>query len=177
MPWYGNHVTDPKIRQEDHLVKTVVPFVDSIYPTQADAEGRWLVGFSKSGWGAFTLLVRNPKLFGYAAAWDVPFMIDGRAKDWGPMGLSRVMGTPEQMQEFLPTKLATDRAAELKPRSRLVIGVGAHWKPQCIAFHDHLAKLEIPHACRDDLVFKHRWDTGWFVPMVEDLAKLARAEK
>ena len=57
---------------------------------------------------------------------------------------------------------------------RLVVGVGQSWKPQCIAMHDLLTKLAIPHTYRDDLVLKHRWDTGWFTPTVEELAKLAR---
>ena len=37
-----------------------------------------MLGFSKSGWGACTLLLRNKELFGYAAAWDVPFMLNGK---------------------------------------------------------------------------------------------------
>jgi len=176
-PWYGNHATDPKIRQEDYLIETVVPFIDRTYPTQAHADGRWLIGFSKSGWGAFTLLMRHRDVFGYAAAWDAPFMIDGKAKNWGPMGLSKVMGTSEQMQQFLPTKLAADHAAELKGRTRLVVGVGEFWRPQCIAMHDLLTSLKVPHTYRPDLVFKHRWDTGWFVPMADELAKIARAEE
>lgn len=32
-PWYGNDATDPHRRQEDFLLKAVVPFIESQYPT------------------------------------------------------------------------------------------------------------------------------------------------
>ena len=35
-----------------------------------DARGRMLVGYSKSGWGAFTLLLRHPGVFSRAAAYS-----------------------------------------------------------------------------------------------------------
>lgn len=176
IPWIGNHVTDPKIQQESHMLNVVVPWIDGIYPTQADAEGRWLIGFSKSGWSACTLLMRHPDVFGYACAWDVPFMLNGEdnPKDWGPYGLSENFGTKEQMQMSLPTRLAQEHADRLKDRKRLVIGVGDFWKSQSMKYHEFLDNLGIPHVYRDDLVFKHAWETGWFGPMADDLVGIAR---
>ncbi len=175
IPWYGDHATNPKIRHESYLLKLLVPLIDSLYPTQANAEGRWLLGFSKSGWGAFTLLMRNPDIFGYAAAWDVPFMLDGEdsSKNWGPMGLQVNFGTKEKMQQSLPTKLAEKHSAWLSEKIRLVVGVGKFWESQSIGYHNYLNELKIPHVYRPDLVFKHRWDTGWFTPLVEDLITIA----
>ena len=177
IPWYGNHATDPQLRHEDHLVRVVVPFIDHQYPTQAEPGGRWLIGFSKAGWGAYTMLLRHLDIFGYAAAWDVPFMLNGdnSGKDWGPMGLSSNFGTKEAMQQNLPAKLAVDHAAQLKGRTRLVLGVGEFWKPQNLQMHDLLVKEGIPHVYRPDLVLPHKWDSGWFAPMVEELVKIARA--
>lgn len=177
VPWYGNHATDPKIRQEEHILQRLIPFIDSHYPTQRNPEGRWLIGFSKSGWGAFTLLLRNPDVFGYAAAWDAPLMLTGDdgGKKWGPMGIEKVFGTKEAFQQFLPTRLAEQNALRLKQRPRLVLGVGSFWAAQGTKFHDALDRLGIPHVYRPDLLVPHRWDTGWFPPLVESLAKTARA--
>src|SRR5262249_48216670 len=72
LPWYADHPSDPAIRQESYFLKVVVPFVEKLYPARPEAKGRLLLGFSKSGWGAFTLLLRNPDTFGRAAAWDAP---------------------------------------------------------------------------------------------------------
>ena len=74
LPWYADHPTDKTIRQETYFLKIVVPFVESTYPAFGRPQGRLLVGFSKSGWGAFSLLLRHPDLFGRAAAWDAPLM-------------------------------------------------------------------------------------------------------
>jgi enterochelin esterase-like enzyme len=175
VPWYGNHATDPKVRQEDYILKDLIPAVEKNWPVRSDAEGRWLVGFSKSGWGAYTLLLRNPEVFGYAAAWDAPFMLDGEnsGKNWGPMGISKVMGTKETMQQFLPARLVVAKADFLKQRKRLVLGAGIDWKGQSVAMHALLEKEGIPHACRPDLLLKHRWDSGWFGPMTEELVDVA----
>lgn len=176
VPWYGNNATDPKIRQEEYFLKALIPFIDSNYPTVQDKEGRWLIGFSKSGWGAYTLLMRNPEVFGYAAAWDVPFMLNGKGKNWGPMGIKKVFGTPKALQPFLPITLAKAKAPELKKRKRLVLGVGEFWKSQVEKYHQLLEDLKIPHVYKPDLILKHRWDTGWFSPMAEELEKTARAK-
>ena len=177
VPWYGNHATDPEIRQEEHILKRLIPFIDTHYPTRKNPEGRWLIGFSKSGWGAFTLLLRNPDVFGYAAAWDAPLMLTGDdgGKKWGPMGIEKVFGTKEAFQQFLPTRLAGQNASRLKQRPRLVLGVGSTWSGQATKFHALLDQLGIPHVYLPDLFVPHRWDSGWFPPMVDALANTARA--
>ncbi len=177
IPWFGNHATKKTVRQEDHILNVLVPFIDEQYSTIKSSEGRWLIGFSKSGWGACTLLLRNPRVFGYAAAWDAPFMLNGSGKDWGPMGLKKNMGTKKQMMSYLPTALAKQNAGWLQERNRLVIAPGKFWKGQVVKYHSHLEKLKIPHTYRDDLVLKHRWDTGWFAPMFEELVTIARSRK
>lgn len=175
VPWYGDHISDRTIRHESHLLKTVIPWVDTHFPTLTDAEGRWLMGFSKSGWGACTLLMRNPNVFGYAAAWDAPFMLSGDGDDWGPMGLKRHFGAREHMLASLPTHLARLHAGALRERQRLVIGVGHFWEKQCIQYHEFLKDMEIPHRYRDDFVLEHRWDTGWFAPIAVELILMARS--
>ena len=50
-PWYGDNDINPDRRLESFLVKAVVPFVDQLDAAGPDPE-RWLVGFSKSGFGA-----------------------------------------------------------------------------------------------------------------------------
>ena len=72
LPWYADHPTDKSIRQESYFVKEVVPLVERLYPARAERTGRWLLGFSKSGWGAWSLLARHPDVFDRAAAWDTP---------------------------------------------------------------------------------------------------------
>jgi enterochelin esterase-like enzyme len=171
-PWFGNHATDPQLRQDDFMAKTLVPFMDTNFPTLAKPEGRALLGFSKSGWGATTLLLRHPDVFGYAVAWDVPFMIDGSKPDWGPMGLKVNYGTKEAMVPNTPTVLLRAKGAELGDKPRIIIASGKAWTPQTKQFKALMDELKVPHVYRDDLIFQHRWDSGWFPAMTEELGKL-----
>src|SRR5207253_4804902 len=70
-PWYGDHATNPDRRLESFLVKDIVPFVDKLAAPGTTPE-RWLAGLSKSGWGALSLIFRNPNVFSAAACWDAP---------------------------------------------------------------------------------------------------------
>ena len=91
LPWYADHPSDPMIRQESYLTRVVLPLVEKNYPAIPGRTGRLLVGFSKSGWGAFTLLLRNPEVFEAAAAFDAPLALD-RA---GPYGSGPICGNQE----------------------------------------------------------------------------------
>ena len=71
MPWYADHATDPERRYESFLVNDLVPWVQANLAVTGQEE-HWLVGLSKSGFGAVTLLFRNPGVFSAAAAWDFP---------------------------------------------------------------------------------------------------------
>jgi hypothetical protein len=177
VPWYGNHATDPKVRQEDFVLKSLVPDVDQRFPTVADSEHRWLLGFSKSGWGASVLLMRHPTVFGYAATWDAPFLLNGEnhGKEWGPIGIKDVFGTKETFLAVLPPTLLADHANALKQRRRLVLGVGVDWKSHVVGMHELLDQRRIPHAYLPELLVKHRWDTGWLGPVADQLVDLATA--
>ena len=66
LPWYADHATDSTIWQETYFRSTVVPFIEARYPAIGTAASRLLLGFSKSGCGAFTMLLRHPNEFGRA---------------------------------------------------------------------------------------------------------------
>ena len=80
LPWYADHATNSEQQDESHFLKTVIPFIDDQYPTLRSKEGRLLIGFSKSGWGAFSLLLRHPETFYRAVGWDI-----GIREDAGPI--------------------------------------------------------------------------------------------
>jgi enterochelin esterase-like enzyme len=55
-------------RYLDYLCDEVVPFVDGRYPTLADREHRALAGKSSGGYGAMTVPMRRPDVFGALAS-------------------------------------------------------------------------------------------------------------
>ena len=162
-PWYCDHPTDPMVRQETYFVEVVVRFIEKTYPSLSTQEGRLLLGFSKSGLGAFTLLLRHPDFFGRAAAWDAPLKM---AKP------NQIFATQENFDKYQVSTLLTKEATKLKTHSRLaIIGYSkfAKYRPHHQAIHEQMARLDIPHKYQDVCHGKHDWRSGWLEDAVRFL--------
>ena len=110
VPWYADAVSDPLARQESYFVDAVVPFIDRKFAFGAASADRFLLGFSKSGCGAFSLLLRHPNLFRRAAAWDAPLAM----QHIGPYESSSIFQTQSNFEKYRITDLINARAGQLK---------------------------------------------------------------
>ena len=61
-PWCADHDSNHDRRYESFIVQDLVPWVRANLSTSGQEED-WFIGFSKSGFGAVTLLFRNPNGF------------------------------------------------------------------------------------------------------------------
>jgi hypothetical protein len=186
-PWYGNHDTDQSKRQEDYLISDVIPLVERNYPTLAAPEGRLLLGFSKSGWGALLLILRNPGVFGYAASWDAPLMMT--EKQFGSWQTDEVFGTPQNMAHYLPSRLVESRSEPFRTRTRVVVAGSnlfgrfsdkrypydgqAHTE----AFHSTAEAAGMLHVYAPALKADHAWLDQWMRPVIEMLMELTQKEQ
>lgn len=167
-PWFADHPTDPGIRQESYFLKVIIPFVEKEYPALAASEGRLLVGFSKSGWGAFSLILRHPDVFGKAAAWDAP--LGKNAPNVWEMG--DIFKTQVNFEQYEITRLLNKQADVFrKPPPRLILMGYGMFKEHVEKTHDLLVQLGIPHEYQPEPQREHRWDSGWIGPAVELLMK------
>lgn len=182
VPWFMDHPTDPERRHESYLVRAVLPLIDSRYPTVAGPEGRLLLGFSKSGWGAFILLLRHPDVFGYAAAWDAPLML--KEEDWDRWGIREAAGTLENFRRYQPARLLNSRAEHFRGRARFALLGHKSFGPQGGSSyqgehthtrwaHDTMNRLGIRHAYNNEVIVAHAWGGGWVGPAVEALMSIA----
>lgn len=167
LPWYADHPTDLKIRQETYFINVVLPLVEQTYPAQKSPDGRLLLGFSKSGWGAWSLLLRHPNLFGRAAAWDAPLMM----ADLKKYGTKEIFGTQTAFEPYRVSELLDQKANALREVKRLLLtGYGSfrqdHQRMQAL-----LDQLTIPHEYRDGPQRKHDWHSGWVAELVELLVR------
>ena len=167
LPWYADHPSDPTIRQESYLLKVVIPFVQDNYPVTAEPEGRLLVGFSKSGWGAYSLLLRHPDVFGKAAAWDAPLTEDRPVR----YGMGPIFGTQENFEQYRILGLLENQAGKLQGPPRLVLTGYDNFRSQHVAAHLRMDELGISHVWRDGPKRKHHWNSGWLAETVELLAR------
>ncbi|HBN78885.1 MAG TPA: hypothetical protein DD473_24350 [Planctomycetaceae bacterium] len=167
LPWYADHPDVKAIRQESYFLKTVVPFVEKTYPVSKKPEDRLLLGFSKSGWGAWSLLLRHPDFFGRAAAWDAPMMM----KQIGKYGNGPIFGTQENFETYRIDNLLRANAESLQDQPRLILtGIG-NFADHHEQAHQLLEELKIPHHYRDTPERSHDWHSGWVSEAVELLMK------
>jgi hypothetical protein len=115
------------------------------------------LGFSKSGWGAWSLLLRHPDRFGKAAAWDAPLVLDRP----GRYGSGDVFGTPENFERYRITSLLERHAADLRGGRRLILLGYGNFRGDHETAHDILVELKVPHAYEDGPEWEHRWGSGW----------------
>lgn len=175
-PWYADHDRNPEKRDESHMLKTVLPFVETHYPVRTDREGRLLIGFSKSGWGAKTLLMRNPNVFHKAVGWDTGIRVDTGPFDEAfdrDMRVARDFGSYENFESYRISTLVKTRGKDLGEEVRLfyfnrdgnVRALGG------ARIHQLMIEAGIPHRYVMEPYRDHRWDSGW---MPEAIAFLVR---
>lgn len=162
-PWYADHPSDAKIQQETHLLRVVVPFVEKTYPAVAEPGGRLLLGFSKSGWGAWSLLLRHPERFGRAAAWDAPLMME----TVGRYGSGEVFETQTNFERYRVSELVAKRRGLLQKSPRLILTGYGNFRAQHQQMQALCERLDIPLVYRDGPRRKHDWRSGWVPEAVE----------
>jgi pimeloyl-ACP methyl ester carboxylesterase len=110
-------------RWEDAIVRELVPWVDARYRTLADASARGIAGFSMGGYGAITLAMKHPEVFGavYALSPCCLALAGDLAPDnpgWADAGElespDELKSNPASAEESFPT-FVTALAAALSP--------------------------------------------------------------
>lgn len=171
-PWFADHDLNPAKQDESHMLKTVLSFVEKQYPVVKDAKGRLLVGFSKSGWGAVSLLLRNPETFYRAAGWDIGIRVDAGPIDENDRAerIAREWGTRENFERYRLSTLIRTRGKALGNEARLFyFNVEGRRGPGGEALHRLLVEYEIPHRYVYEPHREHRWDSGWLPEAIDFL--------
>jgi len=161
MPWYVDNPEKPRIRYDSYLPDVIVPFIDKTYPTTPEPEGRLLVGFSKSGMGAVSLLLRHPDVFGRAGSWDGCLMADNRPEFYG---------SKENFAKYYIPNLLAERAEMLRDKPARIAVMGYFYmKRDADAARKLMEQLKIPHYFDNSVKREHEWPSGWLAPLVEVL--------
>ena len=166
MLWYADHPTDQRSQQERYFIEDVVPLVEREYPDLLDGY-RLLLGFSKSGYGVFSLLLRHPDLFAKAAAWDAPLGMTTHNR----YGAAQAFGTQENFDKYNVWDLLRRSTESLGDRVRLGLFGYESFRGHMQATHFQMTKLGIPHHYADGPQRKHAWDGDWLPELVEFLAR------
>lgn len=129
------------------------------------------MGFSKSGWGAFSLILKYPEFFGYAAAWDAPLSFTTFH-----YGMEAVYGTPEQLSRYRPDLLIPKQSRFFEKKTRLVLAGQKHWGKETAEAHKLLEKAGIKHHYDNTPECPHQWDKAWMEPTLSALISLTNQD-
>lgn len=165
LPWYADHPSNAEIRQEAYFLDVVAPYVERAYPARKERSGRLLVGFSKSGWGAFSLLLRHSDKFEAAAAWDAPLM----KAEPNQFGMGPIFGSQANFENYQIATLFEKHREQFQYRVRLVLTGYGSFRQHHESAHKLMQELKIQHVYRDGPQRKHDWHSGWLAESLEML--------
>lgn len=166
LPWYADHPDRADLAQESYFLQDVLPLIETSYPVQTGPQGRLLLGFSKSGWGAWSLLLRHPTLFAKAAAWDAPL----KKHEPNQFLMGPVFETQENFEKYEIARLLERRKPDLQGEPRLILTGYGNFREHHEAIRELMESLQIPHVYRDGPHREHHWASGWVEEAVELLA-------
>ena len=161
LPWYGNNPNKQNVRQNQYVMDVVLPLIEKEYPTITDSSGRYLIGFSKSALGAFSLFFNNPHTFNRVAIFDNYF---GKPSEeqWVKWGFEECYGTRTNFDTYDMPDLIKLKGEYFKlqpPRISIICG-GPGLRIGVEELIMNLQNKNIPiTVTRGD--FGHTWKTGW----------------
>lgn len=165
-PWYGDHPTDASRRLESFVVRDLVPWADRI-TSAANQPERWLIGFSKSGFGALSLILRNPDVFAAAAAWDAPVQFANLSHY---DHLADNFGTEDHFDQYEIPRLIAEQGEPFRSRNRLWIsGDECGWTDHMLSLHHQMKAAGVRHTFAGGTKRLHKWDSGWLEEAVASL--------
>ncbi len=157
---------------ESYIVRDLVPFGDSFAPA-GEIPQRFLVGFSKSGNGVLSLILRNPNVFSAAAAWDAPAQVNDINRF---SGLSLNFGTQANFDLYRIPGLVITSAQAFAMRNRLWIsGDDSSYTGDMLQLHSQMTDAAVQHSWVQGGFRQHNWGSGWLEGAVTALDANATA--
>jgi hypothetical protein len=155
IPWYGTK-NDSTRRYDTHIKWNIFPLLVQEYNASTDREDRLVMGFSKSGWGALSLILKSPTYFGYAAAWDAPWDMA-----YGSWGSGDAFGTEARFNSYDPKQILAANVAAVNDRERLWISAGKTFLTHHAPMVTRLVEQDVPHRARYLEAAAHEWNPEW----------------
>jgi hypothetical protein len=178
-PWYADDPADANLQYETFMTKDLVPWVtQNLHVTGAD-EQNWLIGFSKSGFGAQDLLLKHPDLFTAAASWDFPADMNSTTTDGSlVVGNGVNYGTEANFEANyeLTSSFVNAHKAPFQTQTRIWIGGFNIFQKDVSDYDALLTAAGIKHTTESpQQLMDHRWDSGWVPLALTGLSQEAAA--
>ena len=151
MVWYNEAVRREAIAQINSL--DIAPII--------------LVGFSKSGLGAWNIARAIPDRIACTIIFDAPVARD-RLPPWGTTSF---YGSDAMWQEDLPIRTVPEFQAVMPATHRLVLISGASFHDEMCMLSQALSKSGTKHVFLPRPHLKHHWNSGWIEEGLNEMFK------
>ena len=141
MVWYNREIQRQAIAQ--------IP-VSSVYERVA-------VGFSKSGLGAWNIVLAAPELFSGSIIFDAPVTMEC-LPGWGTAPFYK---NDVEWQADLPVRSIVEFRKKVPAKHKLILISGEKFHDQMSLFARTITDAGIPHIYIPGKNFKHHWNSGW----------------
>lgn len=168
-PWYANHPTNKKYQYESFMVSELAPWVRNNLATSGH-EQNWLIGYSKSGYGAMQLIFKHPDVFDLVAAWDFPAT---NMSSFDQFANGENFGTDKNFQKnyrLTDGFIEVNKAPFLK-ENRIWISGFCNFSEDVKNFDKVLSQKDIKHTLFPQEENVHSWDSAWLSQALEGLHK------
>ncbi|WP_028548255.1 alpha/beta hydrolase [Paenibacillus sp. UNC451MF] len=156
MNWY-----DGTGQFEDYLIYDLLPEIDKHYRTIPDRAHRVISGLSMGGFGAFSLSLRHPELFGAAASLSGAMTSTGLISvQYARSDISRMIGPlhgPYAQQYDLQKLADTQLTNDQRPALYFNCGTEDYLYSMNAAYHEHLDRIGYQHEY-EEFSGEHTWD-------------------
>jgi S-formylglutathione hydrolase FrmB len=162
---------------ESSIVGDLIPYIDTLFNTNATRAGRCVGGLSMGGYGAVKLALKYPHRFSSAVshsgavAFGHKTLTPNPADPWY-VELSRILGDNPMGGPDDPFALAEKLEPSLRPALRIDCGDTDFLLEDNRAFHAHLKAIAYPHEY-EEFPGGHTWDY-WDLHVQEAIAFHAR---
>jgi pimeloyl-ACP methyl ester carboxylesterase len=125
-----------------------------------------LVGFSKSGLGAWNIARAIPELVSATIIFDAPVA----RRQLPPWGTSPFYSDDRAWQTDLPIGHLQQFASAVSPSHQLLLIAGANFADEMRALSQALRQLGHTHVFLDRPATEHHWNSGWIEEGLRNLA-------
>lgn len=155
--WYFDSPVDPKMQMESFFVRDLVPYIDSHYPTRAEAQQRAITGLSMGGHGSLWLAMHHPDIWASGGSMSGGVDFSGAHSKFK---IAERIGSAEEYPERWEQMMVVNNVPMLKDSGINIIfdcGVDDFLVEGNKALHAKLVEAGVPHDY-SSRPGKHTWD-------------------
>lgn len=146
---------------DGYLMDAIWPWLARTYNASTSRNDHLMIGYSKSGHGALSFLLRRPDRIGFIAADDAPW-----TKVWPSNFNDAGFGTEANFNTYDPAQILPANLASVDDKERIYLSAGYTFESDYDDFLPILDSNSVEYTAAKTVRAKHAWLSSWADPAV-----------